>query len=139
MRDRAAAPISTRRGIPASRRWSPNSAAPMNTPYISRTTWAPAAESDCRRDRCDPGGVRSTTSGGEEMVRALVGTLGCRGSALGRATTALAQGYPNKPVTLYVTQAAGTSLDFGARVMAEAASKTLGQRIIIENRPAGGG
>jgi tripartite-type tricarboxylate transporter receptor subunit TctC len=53
--------------------------------------------------------------------------------------TALAQAYPNKPITLIVPWPAGGSTDRHHRALAELASKHLGQNIVIENKPGGGG
>jgi tripartite-type tricarboxylate transporter receptor subunit TctC len=52
---------------------------------------------------------------------------------------ALAEDYPTKPIKLIVTTAAGGLMDVAARVMAENVGKTLGQRIVIENRSGVGG
>ncbi len=48
---------------------------------------------------------------------------------------ALAQGYPNRPITLVVPYPAGGTTDTLARVMQEPLQKLLGQTIIIDNRP----
>ncbi len=50
-----------------------------------------------------------------------------------------AQDYPNKPIRLIVVTAAGGLMDVAARVTAEHVGKSLGQRIVIENRPGVGG
>ncbi len=52
---------------------------------------------------------------------------------------AQAQAFPNKPVTLIVPWPAGGSTDRHLRALSELASKHLGQQIIIENKPGGGG
>ena len=49
------------------------------------------------------------------------------------AGTACAQAYPTKVVRI-VTAAAGSNNDWGARLVGEAISPTLGQRVIVENR-----
>lgn len=56
-------------------------------------------------------------------------------AALTGSATATAQAYPDRPVTLYVGFAAGGSADTVARALADELSKTLGQRVIVENRP----
>src|SRR3712207_1888077 len=59
--------------------------------------------------------------------------------ALPLAGAAQAQGYPVKPVTLIVPWPAGGSTDISMRAIAEAASKHLGQPIVIDNKAGGGG
>jgi tripartite-type tricarboxylate transporter receptor subunit TctC len=47
--------------------------------------------------------------------------------------------YPSRPVTLIVPWPAGGSTDRHLRALAELASKHLGQNIIVQNQPGGGG
>ncbi|CAG9180302.1 tripartite tricarboxylate transporter substrate binding protein [Cupriavidus respiraculi] len=47
--------------------------------------------------------------------------------------------YPNKPVTLIVSAAAGGTTDIAARMIAEPLSKALGQPVVVDNRPGGNG
>ncbi len=47
--------------------------------------------------------------------------------------------YPTKPIHLWVGFAAGGTTDALSRTVAGIAEKTLGQSIIIENKPGGGG
>src|SRR5262245_42146146 len=47
--------------------------------------------------------------------------------------------YPNRPITLLVGLSAGGITDISARLYAEQVSKTIGKRIVVENRPGGGG
>lgn len=63
------------------------------------------------------------------------------GAAIGTpATSVFAQtAYPSKPITLIVPWPAGGSTDRHLRALAEIASKNLGQNVIVENRPGGGG
>ncbi len=51
----------------------------------------------------------------------------------------LAEGYPQKPVTLIVPWPAGGSTDVAMRTIAEAASKHLGQPFVIDNKPGATG
>ncbi len=51
--------------------------------------------------------------------------------------TASAQAWPQKPVTLIVSQAAGASPDVMARMVADRLSRRLGQGVVIENKPGG--
>lgn len=52
---------------------------------------------------------------------------------------AMAAEYPTKPINLIIPFPAGGSADLSGRALASAASKFLGQPIICENRPGGGG
>lgn len=50
-----------------------------------------------------------------------------------------AQKFPEKPITLYVGFAPGGAADTAARVLAEEMSKTLGQRVLVENKSGASG
>jgi tripartite-type tricarboxylate transporter receptor subunit TctC len=65
------------------------------------------------------------------VAAALVAALG-----MGQAR---AQDYPNRAITLVVSTAAGGGNDIMARVIGERMSRTLGQQVVIENRPGAGG
>lgn len=60
-------------------------------------------------------------------------------SAFSGLAQAQEQAYPNKPIRLFVTAAAGGIIDIMARVMQEPLTRGLGQPIIIENKPGAGG
>jgi tripartite-type tricarboxylate transporter receptor subunit TctC len=57
------------------------------------------------------------------------------------ATTsvAAAQAWPTRPITMISPFTAGNANDVVARVVLDEMSKTLGQTIVIENKPGGGG
>src|SRR5258708_21607041 len=51
---------------------------------------------------------------------------------------ALAQNYPTQPIKIVLPYAAGGVADITARVLGQRLSQTLGQQIIIDNRPSAG-
>jgi len=55
------------------------------------------------------------------------------------ATSATAQEYPNRPVNMIVPYAPGGIADTSARRIADAASKELGQQVVVVNRAGAGG
>jgi len=55
------------------------------------------------------------------------------------AVSVTAADFPSKPVTLIVPWAPGGSSDVVLRVLAETTSKYLGQPVVAENKPGGGG
>jgi tripartite-type tricarboxylate transporter receptor subunit TctC len=55
------------------------------------------------------------------------------------ASVAQAQTYPNKPIRLLVPFAPGGSSEIVSRAFAAEMSKTLGQNVIVENKPGGAG
>ncbi|MDM0010613.1 tripartite tricarboxylate transporter substrate binding protein [Variovorax sp. J22G73] len=67
-------------------------------------------------------------------IASVVCTLAC-----GVNTAAHAEKFPDKPITLYVGFAAGGSADSIARALADEMSKSLGQRVIIDNRSGASG
>ena len=74
----------------------------------------------------------------------MTGSVPVRRSVLALAATMLAclpaaaQGWPQRSITLIVSQAAGASPDVMARLMADSMAKSLGQGVVIENKPGGG-
>ena len=55
------------------------------------------------------------------------------------AGAAVAQGYPTKPIKFMVPFTAGSGTDIIARTVADTMSRSLGQPIIIDNKPGAGG
>lgn len=70
------------------------------------------------------------TALGKAVVLLIVAVVG---------TSALAQGYPNRPIRLLVGFGPGGVSDVVARFAAEEMSKQLGQPVVVENRPGAGG
>src|SRR4051794_21532657 len=60
-------------------------------------------------------------------------------AALILAAPATAQEWPNRPLTMVVPFAAGGPMDSLARILQPTLAETLGQPIIVENAPGGGG
>jgi tripartite-type tricarboxylate transporter receptor subunit TctC len=63
----------------------------------------------------------------------------CAVVTAGAAQPASAQTFPTQPMTLFVPFSAGSTGDITSRVMAKKMGETLGQTIIVENRPSAGG
>jgi len=70
-----------------------------------------------------------------KFVVAMV-TFGC---GLLTASPVLSQAYPARPIMLVVPFAAGGGNDIVARVIAEKIGRTLGQQVVVENRPGAAG
>jgi tripartite-type tricarboxylate transporter receptor subunit TctC len=60
-------------------------------------------------------------------------------AALALPTSAMAQDWPTRPLRFLVAAGPGSSLDVLARVIGERLREDIGQQVIIDNRPAGGG
>ena len=58
--------------------------------------------------------------------------------AAGTVTHVAAQPYPARPVRVLVGFTAGGATDIAARFLAQKVSETMGQQVIVENRPGGG-
>jgi len=71
------------------------------------------------------------------MVRTIC--IAAAGVTLMAAATAQAQDYPTRPIVLVVSTAPGGGNDIIARVIGDRMSRTLGQQIVVENRPGAGG
>ena len=75
-----------------------------------------------------------------QLTRRATLTLGLMAlSALPFSTPALAQGFPDRPITLVVPFAAGGSTDVVARIVAQKMSEDLGEQVIVQNVAGAGG
>ena len=72
--------------------------------------------------------------------RKVIGAWAAASVVAGLTRPVRAQGpFPNRPITLIVPWPAGGATDITLRLLCEIASKNLGQRFVIENRPGAGG
>jgi tripartite-type tricarboxylate transporter receptor subunit TctC len=67
------------------------------------------------------------------LSAALVGAVACL------ATPAVSQPYPNQPIRIIAPFPAGGLVDVLARAVGDEISKSLGQPVIVENKPGAGG
>jgi tripartite-type tricarboxylate transporter receptor subunit TctC len=76
-----------------------------------------------------------------EMRRKYVSLLACACVALilCAISAEVRAEYPERPITMMVTYAAGGSMDMSTRAISAAAEKMLGKPITVENKPGGGG
>ncbi len=65
--------------------------------------------------------------------------LALTGTAAACSSAAIAQAFPQKPIRVVTQYDSGSSGDLSIRIVAPVISKTLGQPVIIENRPGAGG
>jgi len=70
--------------------------------------------------------------------RDLLAAVGVAG-LVGVAPAVQAQAYPTKPITVIIPFAGGSASDVVSRIMFNTMSKSMGQPIIVENRPGAGG
>lgn len=74
-----------------------------------------------------------------QLNKALLTAAGLIGCTFVLAGGASAQNYPNKPITVIIPFAGGSASDVVSRVMLARMSKSMGQPIVIDNRPGAGG
>ena len=55
------------------------------------------------------------------------------------ATTAIAQTYPSKPISLIVPNPPGGFVDASARILSDSLAKVIGQPVVVDNRGGGSG
>ena len=75
---------------------------------------------------------------GRTVAGTIAGAVAALTLALGN-TTALAQNYPSRPITLIVPWGAGGGTDATARIIASLLEKDLGQPVTVVNRTGGSG
>ena len=68
----------------------------------------------------------------------IVSTIVCALTFAAIAQESKAQNWPARPIRFIVSQAAGGTPDITCRLIAEKVSHTLGQQVVVENRPGGG-
>ena len=73
------------------------------------------------------------------VIRTLLMSLLCAGSALVATDAAHAQAYPNRPIKVIVPFPAGGPTDGMARIISDRLGQVLGQSIVIENKGGGAG
>ena len=73
------------------------------------------------------------------MIRHVIRSVFVGALALVSFAHASAEDFPTRPITIVVGLAAGGITDVSARLYAETVSKSIGQRIVIENRQGAGG
>ena len=76
---------------------------------------------------------------GWKVPRRGIGVLAVVSTVLFSFSSARAETYPSRPITIIVSLAAGTGMDTLVRLYGEKLSQRLGQPVVIDNRPGGAG
>ncbi|HTY66332.1 MAG TPA: tripartite tricarboxylate transporter substrate binding protein [Alphaproteobacteria bacterium] len=73
------------------------------------------------------------------MLRRLTGSLLAAALVVAASAANAADTYPTKPIRLVLPFGAGGAADVTARLVAQKLSNTLGQQVIVDNKPSAGG
>src|SRR5664279_5249740 len=73
----------------------------------------------------------------KDLCRAILAALVM--SALGHAQIGWTQSYPNRPLRFIVPTSPGGGNDIQARIIAQKLAESLGQQVIVDNRPGAAG
>jgi len=71
--------------------------------------------------------------------RTLIQMAATAGGSLTFGAAHSQSGWPNRPIRLIVPYAAGLSIDVAARILAEQVGRSLGQPMVVDNRPGAAG
>ena len=83
-------------------------------------------------------GAKNTKTNGATMGRCLRTRLFALALSILCVPMALAQSFPAKPLKIIVTLAAGAQTDRLARALAQEISQSVGQPVVVENKPGAG-
>ena len=75
----------------------------------------------------------------QSFITAAVAAIAAAGLVAGTANAQAPAAWPSRPITMVVPFAPGGIADITGRPLAQAMTRTLGQPIVIENRPGAGG
>src|SRR5262245_48720846 len=95
------------------------------------------ARASCYEREKSPRGAAATDR--ETPVRSILALLVVALGATCSIQGATAQTYPSKPIHVLVPYAPGGPADIAARVIGAKLTETLGQQVVVENRPGGNG
>src|SRR5437868_3045203 len=104
---------------------------------MPKRTCAPKLTSSVRATRksLPPGWDANEKPRRQTMLRAILLAVACAAFCSGAA----AQGFPAKPIHIVVPYPAGGTTDLMARALQEPMQKTLGQPVIVDNKPGAAG